>query len=273
MSVQVVFGGRTLALYPDPGFNYISLGNDGNGNITGVATGFGPFSSSGVDQVIISAKGRHCQIVYGQSGDQIRPFSLDAEEDATIDFTVNMYGHAVRSDLFLRAFGGPGHNTFSVNAAGVNVLAGTFGVYLVGGDGPDTISMLYEGVKSKNAKLDFTALSGRDGGNDITVQAAIRSDPSEDNLPAGPNDCGFLVGDPGDRGRDTGNTNLFTVRLDSDLPLSTGSNNPGSMVQGGRGPNLAFVTPNVTVSGCQVLPADAFNGLIPRALLHRHNRF
>jgi hypothetical protein len=266
MTVGLSIDGGTLTLTPDSGFNRIFLGNDGNGHITGFTTGIGALNGgagfSGVDQVIIEGgKGGRCEISYGQLGDQIRPFGLYEFAASTNDFTADMNGHAIKSNLFLTANGGAGHNTFSVNAAGVNLTAGTFGVDVGGGEGPATISVVYSGVKSKNAKLGFTTLSGRDSGNSINVNATIRSDPSEGTRPAGLRDCGFLVGDPGDRGRDTGKTNVFSVRIDSDLPLSTDLKNPGAMVQGGRGRNLAFITPNVTVSGCQQFSADAFNPL------------
>src|SRR5262249_51734562 len=161
MSVGVSFDGAgNLELKPDAGDNGIFLENYGNGHVTGFLSGTGELGGEAglfdVSQVFIEeAKGRILTIHYDQLGDQNRPFGLYAFAAARTEFKVDMNGYAVRSDLFLTALGGAGPNTFSVNAAGVNVLGGTFGVYVGGGEGPATISVQYSGVKSKNAKLSI----------------------------------------------------------------------------------------------------------------------
>jgi hypothetical protein len=259
-----------LVLHCDSRSNRIFLGNDGRGHITGFVDGTGTLNGGpgffGVAAVIIEGeRGGRCQVDYGQLGDQIRPFGV-YDMAGTTDFTADMGGHAIRSDLNMTALCGPGHNTFSVNAAGVNLLGGGFfTLWLGGGAGDDTVSVNYSGVKSKLARLDVFAFGGKGGGNYISVTGTVRSDPFEASLPAGLRDTRFLI-DGGDT-RATGRANRYRMVLDSDLPLSGEFGGPYfPEILGGPGVNNAFATPNVLVLNCRLVPSvvlDASSDIRP----------
>jgi hypothetical protein len=275
-SVSVAFSQTdgTLTLHCDSRSNRIFLGNDGAGHITGFVDGTGALNGGpgffDVATVIITGeRGGRCQVDYGQLGDQIRPFGVYAPSGVTTDFTADMGGHAIRSDLNMTAVGGPGHNTFSVNAAGVNLPAGSFHLFLGTGAGDDAVSVQYSGVKSKTAQLDVRAFGGKGSGNYISVTGTVRSDPAEANIPAGRRDCSFWI--DGSDTRDTGRVNRYRMVLDSDLPLSSYYGLIPE-IRGGPGVNNAFATPNVLVLNCRLVPSfvlDASSAIRPAS--HRVN--
>jgi hypothetical protein len=275
-SVSVAFtqADGTLTLHCDSRFNRIFLGNDGAGHITGFVDGTGALNGGpgffDAAYVTISGDGGRYQVDYGQLGDQIRPFGLFVNSGVTTDFTADMGGHAIRSALGLTALGGPGHNTFSVNAAGVNLLGGGFfSLWLGSGAGGDNaVSVNYSGVKSKFARLEVFAFAGKGSGNSISVTGTVRSDPFEAGLPAGLRDTSFLI-DGGDT-RATGRVNRYRMVLDSDLPLSnSGLSNSSGLppeIFGGPGVNNAFASPNVLVLNCRLVPSvvlDASSNITP----------
>jgi hypothetical protein len=271
----------TLVLHCDSRSNRIFLGNDGAGHITGFVDGPGTLNGGpgffDVTWVTITGEtGGRCQVSYGQLGDQIRPFGVYVPGGVTTDFTADMGGHAIRSDLAMLAFGGPGHNTFSVNAAGVNLLGGGFfSLWFGQGAGDDAVSVNYSGVKSKFARLEVRAFAGKGSGNSISVTGAVRSDPFEAGFPAGLRDTSFLI--DGSETRATGRVNRYRMVLDSDLPLSnsglSGESGLPPEIFGGPGVNDAFATPNVLVLNCLLVPSfvlDSGQVITPAGHQPRH---
>ncbi|HKB01731.1 MAG TPA: hypothetical protein VKD90_05905 [Gemmataceae bacterium] len=217
----------------------VIIRDNGIGGVSGMATGWGAFSFSGIKHIKVATNGGGDRVAYNLIRDlqpeQMRSVQVDlgsSPRGVADQFVANLYNPATGvgsdlkagSSLSINVAGGDGRDVIFVNAfKDTDVAPGAkLNLGLFGQAGDDIIMVHYWGEN--------------DGSVSVVADGGAGRDLERVRLHESPGSTGQLAGVV--RGSD-GNDNLGLFMLTANVPSQ-------ALLDGGAGTDTPFATPNVT---------------------------
>src|SRR5262245_16562574 len=175
LSVTSTFGGGVLTLTGNGAADTISIAHDGNGLVTGSATGIASINQSGVDKLVIDTKGGRDTVFFTQTGNLFtRGFTRTFDLDVRLGDDPDLFSATLQGDISsfmtmnITVHGDQNSDRMTVAAdQGVNIGRGAKLRVNMDGGGVfftnDKMSFFYRG--QLNGTLDVNMDGGR--GDDI----------------------------------------------------------------------------------------------------------
>jgi hypothetical protein len=180
-----------LTIVGDAAADHIDIQDSGDGTVQGSATGWGDFSFTGIESVVIDTGGGNDHLAYNFAGD-LQPgiaHSLEVNlRDGNDQFAATFRGENGPSNMLpdsllgMKVVGEQGNDRISIDAAGVTMDHATMKIGFYGGEGNDQIDMGYNGHLDQGG-VSFFAYGNE--GNDTIRLAMVADDTSVAAHPAG----------------------------------------------------------------------------------------
>jgi hypothetical protein len=239
----------TLTILGDQRANTIVVtdtGTEDAGAIQVTADGQTYTSVGAVTRIVITGRGGADNVTYTLTGDLSGDRAVEANLGNQHDsFTANLQGGlAGGAALSVRALGGNGHDTLTLNAAGVDVAAGaTLSVDFNGGNGNDVLLTTFSGLLAGTAT--FTS-NGGNGKDSVGGRISLGTSEPDENGETTPSNGSLTVNFLGGNGVDA-----MALSVEGADGLGTPL---VATVNGGNGKDVFDTTTNVAVADPSVGP-------------------
>lgn len=229
-----VDGAGVLNIVGDGANDYVTLYDNGHGDILGVASGVGPFSFSHIKDISIDTGAGNDTVNYTLMGDlqagttHTMSVNLRGGDDvfnaSLYNYWTGEYSDMERGSLYLmKVVGEDGNDRMFLDAGDTDMRYATMKMAFYGGQGDDIIGMNYAGLVDHGG-VSFFAYGNE--GND-QIRMSMIADPAS-VAPAPGGFRGIIEGNDGD------DTIYF------DLSASSAVGHDQTSIDGGRGADRAF---------------------------------